>query len=333
MAWKHGQWGTQTPKRGPGHWGKPSANKPKKEPAPTHVGYDGRKVSLQSSSLPASSEAPTQNTEVSQLKEVLKSLVGQNLDALTPDQRKMLEPTVGDRIRSKQKDINQERRKYNKERNLEQRIKDNDAKYNRFLEDQRQLLRQERDRYQEEDLRLRQSLEALQKEEEEMDMEAAEEIDQLLFPQGARDFDAALLTQRVAQAERQASDAQQAMLMMSAQMQQMMAYHMTPMQQPPMQPTPEEQLQPAMTPQPGTGPMPGLHGQVMKGGSPQMPKVRQAALKQNQKAKDDKATAAKTGKVKPNSASEAKDVGTKEPTERDVVDLEAEVDGIDASQL
>ena len=221
MAWKQANWGFQTPKKGQGQWGKPNANKPRKENPATHVGYDGRKVALQSqsSSLPSSTAAPESNMEVQQLKAVLKTIAGPNLDALTPDQRKLLEPTVGDRIRSKQKDINQERRKYNKERSLEQRIKENDAKYNRFLEDQRQLLRQERDRYQEEDQRLRQSLEALQKEEEEMDLEAGEEIDQLLFPQGSQDFDAAILAQRVAQAEKSASDAQQAMLMMSAQMQ------------------------------------------------------------------------------------------------------------------
>ena len=326
MAWNPAaNWSYTTPKRGKGQdqWNKP---KPKKDTAaPTHIGYDGRRVALHTTSQPSSSAAPNSNTEVLQLKEMIKSMAAQNMANLTPDQQRLLEPSPGEVLRSRQKDINTDRKKFNKQRNLENRVKENEMKYNKFLEDQRQLLRQERDRFQEEDQRLRQMLEALSKEEEDMEMEPGEEIDQILFAARPRDADASHLEERLVAAEKTALDAQQAMLMMSSQMQQMMAYHMGQATTHPAPQVMEEPLRPQMTPHnghPGNG--------FTKTTSPQMPKVRQNALKQNGKqtpAKVNKPKATATPTPEGHAKEDGQDgMATAPPAQEEVVDLEADAE-------
>ena len=100
-----------------------------------------------------------------------------------------------------------------------------------------------------------------------------------------------------------------------------------------MQATPEEMPRTAMTPQHGHGMMAGLHGQTPKGGSPQMPKVRQTALKQTTKAKDDKVAQAKAAKTKPQTTPEVKETVTPAAAPDEVVDLETEENGVDSSLL
>ena len=206
---------------------------------------------------------------------MIRQMATQSSVPLTAEQEKILKISPGERLRQDQKALNQERKKYNKQRNIEAKLEENQRCYNAW----KTFVKAEKERFEEEQLKLHQQLESLQREdvpEEEMgdgDLDLDDIFGETADP-GKKELEA-----RIQNAEKHASDAQEALLMMSAQLQQFMAYQLS-----------AQTLQaPPMTPQPGLHQMPQMSQTgptaAVKASSPQMPKgVRKENLKQVQKA-------------------------------------------------
>lgn len=209
-----------TPKRKPKQPKQPQKDKGKEEQV--IKGFDGKKLQLPAQ--PSSSSAPPSNQqqdEVKKLKEVLQAMVGGV--QLTGDQLEMLKTDPYDEVRIHQKELNLRRRKLNRHRNLQQKIETTDKQFEDWMNMQKQVVRQEKARYQAERDRLVKELENLKNNEETQEAEMPEDFEFEDDEPMDKDKDAAM-ARRLEQAEQQAYHAQQAFLQMQSQMQQMMAY-------------------------------------------------------------------------------------------------------------
>lgn len=220
-----------------------------------------------------SAAAGTQN-EVATLKAMMTTLVRGG--TLTEEQKKVLEVSPAEQMKQEQRELNQKRKKLNRLRNLEQRLAENENKFDTWLTNQKLLVRQEKERYEAMQDQLRKDLAALQREEA---MEEEEDEDLLGMMEKETDKDIyqnVEITRRVEAAEAQAMNAQQAMLQMQMQMQQLAAYTMQ-FQPPPGPPAEGDGYVPPLSPMAGAMPNASTS-------SPTLPKpVRNAQLKRSDK--------------------------------------------------
>lgn len=232
MAWQGQPWSYATPKRRKpktqdpwyGYKGHP---KPKDD-QPALQGFDGKRISLSSSSWETSQSQGhgAQQDEVAKLRAVVSTLAQGG--ALTTEQKQMLEVSPDEMVRQEQKELNQKRKKLAKLRNLEQKIKDNESKFTSWYNTQKTLVKQERERYTQMQEQLQKDLDQL-KNEQDTSMEHDEDDEEDLFELDNKETSGFLTEQmnrRVEAAEMQAHHAQQAMLAMQAQVQQLTAYTM-----------------------------------------------------------------------------------------------------------
>ena len=253
--------------------------KPKKEETKDKgykfTGYDGRSTSLPSSSASHGEQTTTSSSEVTQLKDMIRQMASCSSVPLTAEQQKILTVSPGERLKKDQKALNAERKRYNKQRNLEAKLEENLRRFNAW----KIFVKSEKERFEEDQMKLQQQLEALNKEEEQDEELMEEDIEDILGEPS--DPTKKEMEERIQAAEKNAFEAQQALLMMNSQMQQLMACQMS-VQASPMVPQPGVTMLPQATPG-GTSPM-------LKANSPQLPKgVRKENLKQVQKANGPKA--------------------------------------------
>ena len=81
---------------------------------------------------------------------------------LTKDQKPLLDGSPRDAMRERQRELSKERKKMNKIRTIESKLKENEEHFDAWFQAQRQALRMEKDRYESEQARLRREVEALQ---------------------------------------------------------------------------------------------------------------------------------------------------------------------------
>ena len=281
------EWYYETPAKGKGK-AFSTPKKPKKPTQPTEEGmvmrgYDGRKIVVATSgstSQQSSSSSSAASQEVVTLKNMIKQLASGQ--PLTEEQSRYLDSGTDPReqLRAEQRDLNLRRRRQNKLKSLEDKMEDNENKYQTWMNAQRQVVKDEKARYKDEQEKLQQALEELNKEETmEVEQPEDESEDDELFK--VRDKDD-MVHRRLLQAERQAADAQAAMLMIQSQLQQIFAYNASTATAPPMMPTtpPGQMVDPAVTPLgPRTHPSKATTPPLGHGGrsSPVLPK----GVKQN----------------------------------------------------
>jgi hypothetical protein len=290
MSWNRPAWTYQTPKRQThgGNGYKTQKNQPKKaaEADSLVVGFDGKKVPL---AMPSCGSSSSQESELVQLKDLMKQMVGADLKSLTPEQQALLKTSPRESLREAQKALNQQRKEMNKKRNLETKIEDNERRYEAWVQAQKLLLKQEKERFLAEQDRLRQELAQLNRPQEADMMEDSEE-DSELFGHGAsqpkKDQE---MERRLQIAEQQAQNAQEAFMMMQAQLQQVL-YHQVAALGTPLAAAPAAMEMPNELPAPhaslGTTPLPSTSPATAapSHGSPQLPKgVRKEALKIKEK--------------------------------------------------
>lgn len=288
-------WAPYTPKKkkpwNPSAW-KPQAKQ--NEGAYVAQGYDGKRITLASAG-PSGSQDPQQDgtaaEEVQKLKAMMQKLV--NGGSLTEDQIKALGPSPMEVMKQEQKVLNSKRKRLTKIRNLEKRLQESTSKFESWLATQKLLVRQEKERYEEQQKQMQKDLEQLQREDEEVEMEEPDtddfdlEMDKPIIKEKH-------LENRLAEAENRAFEAQHAMLATQTQLQQIWAYSMQAQQMagPPMEAAVGPGVGPGVAP-----PIPANNDtkHLNHLGSPQLPKsVRKEAIKSSQpkpprtKAKDAK---------------------------------------------
>ena len=259
-------WNNGWPKaQGANHQGKKGNPKVGAQKEPTYtMGWDGKKVAYPSygasSSVTSSSEAPA--TEVTALKDMIRDMAQATGTELTQDQQKLLGKTPQQMLQSEQKDLNKRRKHFNKERSIQERMEENDRKYDNFILTQKLLVKQERERYKAEQERLSKELEDLRNPPPDSDVELME--DDAGFGFQSDRPPSAQMEARMLQAERAAGEAQQALLMMQSQLHALFAQQqgggllpgqghslqMTPQQQSPGQAASQMPIQPATAPPP-----------------------------------------------------------------------------------
>ena len=228
-------WGYSTPIRKPQWPPSAKATKPKKQMEDAYVGYDGRKVQLQrpegergSSSHGASSASG----EIEQWKSLVKELTQDRHKPLTAEQQEMLQDSPGTILKLQQKELNGRRKKHNKMRNLKQKYQENEQSFKNFVDKQKLLLKQEKERYLQEKDRLERQIVEMEKASE-AGMDTDEEIDDLLTDKPIEPASKDPETERrLANAERTAYEMQQGFLELQANMQQFTAYQMQQMANP-----------------------------------------------------------------------------------------------------
>lgn len=284
-------------------------NKKGKENEMVATGFDGRTVKVAKEDRVAtgggSSSSSASNKELADLKEMMRKLMNGESNAFTEGQLRLLESSPRDSMREKQRELNRQRKHYNKEKNLQQKIQANEEKWETWMHMQRTIIRQEKERYELEQSRLKKELVKLQCSQEDMDEEESTlpELDDLI--PGPQPPPAPDMSQRVLNAERAAAEAQQAFAMVQQQMHQLVY-----MQHASVQALQQHGMTFEMEHQ-GNGPP--APSPTPNAGSPQLPKgVRNGTLK------------AKNGE-RPKGPKAPKDSKDKEDTE--VVDIEAEVTG------
>lgn len=282
--------------------------KPKDQGEVRATGFDGRTVKVpkeeagrNGGSSSSSSLAATSAKELADLKAMMRKMINGEHQAFTEGQLRILESDPRDSMRERQRELNRQRKSYNREKAIEQKLQANEEKRETWMHMQRTIVRQERERYEMEQARLRKDLEKLQHQNEGMEEEESTfpDLDLESLPSTTSNQ---VLDQRVLQAEKAASDAQQAMLMMQQQVQQL--YYL--------QHASAQALQNhgiSFEMEPAAASNPATASPTFNTGSPQLPKgVRNGVLK----AKAPKTTA-KAPKEKP---AESKDTET--------IDLEGE---------
>ena len=260
MSWQtwEKEWKTPSRQKRPSSGGNRDKHKKEGKEDFVMVGFDGKKLpySLQLDDAASSSNAA--NSEVQELKNMVRTLSkgGQ----LTSEQERCLDGDPREELREKQKELNQQRKHMNKIRSLETKLQANKEKFDAWLQQQRYLVAQEKGRFEAEQA-------AIQKELRDNPME--EEFEDLLEQDLPAETSGRAAEKRILQAERQAADAQQALMVMKNQLQQWFAYQQAvaaiplPAHAVPAAPAvPEEQSAPATAPTPTPGVV----------SSPQLPK-------------------------------------------------------------
>lgn len=263
---------------------KPTQYQPKKPKDQSELyayGFDGKRLKIPredqggsggSTSLPSSS---TSAKEMAELKSMMRQIVSGETAQLSEAQLKMLQSSPRDAMREKQKELNRQRKVYNKEKTLESRLQLNEEKFQGWLQTQRTLIKTEKERFEAEQNRLRRDLEKLQAaDQDEGNMEDDEDAELFAPPAASHD----VMNQRVQAAEKAAYDAQNAMLMMQQQLHQLRYTQQTAATNGPA----SAEAVPFATdaaPLAATSPAPH-HVHPSSAGSPQLPKgVRNGTLK------------------------------------------------------
>ena len=178
-------------------------------------GFDGRRIPWpQVSSAPSASSHAS--SEVESLRDMVKKLAsGQQL---SQEEMRQLEESPRQKLGHQQRQLNQQRKQLNRERNLEEKIRQNDSDFAHWFDAQKVLMKNEKDRYNGEQQKLKKDLADLrnppmEEPSDEEEMQPAEEM--------TRDY---ALEKRVLQAEQLAYNSQQAFLTLQNQLQVMMSY-------------------------------------------------------------------------------------------------------------
>ena len=233
----------------------------KKLTAPgNHGGRDGSNGRSSQGSAPSSTAA---TAEVDNLKAMVRQLA--NGQPLTTEQQKILKKDPLEEIRLQQRQLNADKKKLNKEQKLQAKLEENKLNYEKWLVEQKEIIRGEKQRYAEVQEKLQKDLEKLlQEQEEDMAQEEMDSEEELFGLPPKADVE-----QRLLQAEQQAIASQQAMMAMQNQLQQMLAYTGAAYQQSADASAYVAQMAQQATPMrmPGTGSSPKINA-----ASPQLPR-------------------------------------------------------------
>ena len=204
-----------------------------------------------------------------QLKDLMKQMVGSNLNSLTPEQQALLKTSPKESLREAQKALNQQRKEMNKKRNLE----DNERRYEAWVQAQKLLMKQEKERYLAEQDRLRQELAQLNRPKEENLVQDSKEDNEHFGHGTLQSKKEQDMEQRLQIAKQQAQHAQEAFMMMQAQLQQVL-YHQVAALGTPVAAAPGATEMPSepSAPHGSFGTTPLASTSVAHQGSPQMPK-------------------------------------------------------------
>ena len=253
MSWQtwEKEWKIPSRQKRPSNGGNRDKHKKEGKEDFVMVGFNGKKLpySLQLDGAASSSNAA--NSEVQELKNMVRTLSkgGQ----LTSEQERRLDGDPREELCEKQKQLNQQRKHMNKIRSLETKLQANKEKLDAWLQQQRYLVAQEKSRFEAEQAAIQKELTMPQEGDNPMEEEFEDLLEQDLPMESAAE-------KRILQAERQAADAQQALMVMQNQLQQWFAYQQAaaavplPAHAVPAAPAvPEEQSAPATAPTPTPG--------------------------------------------------------------------------------
>ena len=79
--------------------------------------------------------------------------------SLTEEDNQLLEVSPGEVLKDEQKDLNKRRKQLNRMRNLKTRLQENDQNYQSFLDKERAIIKAEKERYMEEQAKIRRQIE------------------------------------------------------------------------------------------------------------------------------------------------------------------------------
>lgn len=193
-------------------WSQPWPKTPSQpqKPEVTTKGFDGKRITLELQSTSAASSSS--GSADGPWKDMLKSVMNGN--ALSEEQMRLLDDSPRQLLKDEQKKLNEKRKAMNRERTLQNKLKENHDRYNNWVATQKLLMKQEKERYETEQAHLEKELEKIKKMEIDAEEEEVEETDAKGDP---------AVLERVLAAESRAWEAQQAMLAMQSQMQQLVA--------------------------------------------------------------------------------------------------------------
>ena len=295
-TWDWNPYATPKRKKGKGK-GKGKQSEKQSPKGPQYTGYDGKPVSLPAASTTPSTTATSSMDEVGQLKDMIRRLA--NGEQIPQEELKGLEASPREELTRQQREFNQKRKKMNREKGLEAKLQKNESNYDSWVEQQKTLMKTEKERYQEEQHRLLKDLETLRRPPMDMVSEEEEEMVQDQPTKSDR-----YMEHRVLQAERMATDTQQALIALQGQMQVLLSHLATQPAEPATYPAADH-----------TGvPMP-MERPPKHNRSPQMPR-------QVRKACEGRAEVAKTH-PKPRTSEAPKDKPKETPKERvDTIEIE-----------
>lgn len=229
MSWQHWQAKKQTKQdtwRRTPKW--PKGGKAHEEQAATIVGFDGKRVKLESEAeagygyaASGSGGSDKQEKQLQVLKQFMVDMAKQHKVPLSTEMEELLNGTETDRIREEQRQLNQRRKAARKIASLETQLQHEAERYEKRTEGMQRTLQSEEHRYQEKMKDLRQELrmarneneEAMEEDEERED--EAQEMAREVLEENSR------LQQQLATAAQRQEEMFQSQQLMYHQMQQM----------------------------------------------------------------------------------------------------------------